>query len=67
MKFRAYITKIILLLMTFVHPSLANNDRNKIKDEFIKSALETREAFPKDEIERLFEEGKKRNGIHGVK
>lgn len=53
--------------MTFVHPSLANNDRNKIKDEFIKSALETREAFPKDEIERLFEEGKKRNGIHGVK
>ncbi|ASY38675.1 hypothetical protein [Taylorella equigenitalis] len=51
---------IFVCVLITINPSLANNDRNKIKDEFIKSALETREAFPKDEIERLFEEGKKK-------
>lgn len=51
---------IFLCVLITINPSLANNDSNKVKDEFIKSVLETREAFPKDEIDKLVKEGKKK-------
>ncbi|AEP35894.1 hypothetical protein [Taylorella asinigenitalis] len=51
---------IFVSVLITINPSLANNDRNKIKDEFIKSVLETRESYPNDKINKLFEEGKKK-------